>query len=141
MRIKPPQDNSEDPLNMTPMIDMVFNLLIFFLVATTLSAEEREHTVQLPTTGAPQALSQPPKELIINIDRDGSTKVNGKTVERDALRTLLAEAKAEKPPRNVLIRADQESIHRYFAGVAALCHEVGISNLNIGYVFDKPKEP
>ena len=39
-----------------------------------------------------------------------------------------------------LIRADHESIHKYFAGVAALCHEVGITNLNIGYVFDKPKE-
>ena len=94
----------------------------------------------LPTTGAPRALSQPPKELIINIDRDGNTIVNGKKTERDALRAMLAEAKQEKPPRSVLIRADHESIHKYFAGVAALCHEVGIANLNIGYVFDKPKE-
>jgi len=140
MRIRTPQDSGEDAVNMTPMIDMVFNLLIFFLVATTLSAEEREHTVQLPSTGAPQALSQPPKDLIINVDRDGSTKVNGKLVERDALRAMLIDAKAEKPPRNVLIRADHESMHKYFAGVAALCTEVGITSLNIGYVFDKPKE-
>ena len=72
MRIKTPQDGNEDAVNMTPMIDMVFNLLIFFLVATTLSAEEREHTVQLPTTGAPQAcasISGMPKPSDIDAPR------------------------------------------------------------------------
>ena len=140
MRIREQPADNEDPVNMTPMIDMVFNLLIFFLVATTLAAEEREHNVNLPVTGATSPLSAPPQELIINIDRDGTIKVVGKPVDREQLRAMLQQAKEERPPRNVLIRADQESMHKYFAGVAALCHEVGIANLNIGYIFDAPKQ-
>lgn len=136
------QDNigEDEALNLTPLIDMVFLLLIFFLVATTISQDERPQNINLPVTGATAPLSAPPEELIINIERDGTMKVNGALHDRDQLRTALEQSKLAQPPRNVLIRADQESLHKYFATVASLCHEVGIANLNIGYVYDKPKE-
>ncbi len=127
----------EEALNLTPLIDMVFLLLIFFLVATTIAQDERPRNINLPVTGATSPLSAPPEELIINIERDGTMKVNGHQQDREQLRASLEQAKLAKPPRNVLIRADQESMHKYFASVASLCHEVGISNLNIGYVYDK----
>jgi biopolymer transport protein ExbD len=135
------QDNAgeEEALNLTPLIDMVFLLLIFFLVATTIAQDERPQSINLPVTGATSPLSAPPEE-IINIEKDGVMKVNGQVNDRDQLRATLEQAKLAQPPRNVLIRADQESMHKYFATVASLCHEVGVNQINIGYVYDKVKE-
>jgi len=130
----------EEALNLTPLIDMVFLLLIFFLVATTIAQDERPQSINLPVTGATSPLSAPPEELIINIEKDGVMKVNGHVRDRDELRATLEQAKVAQPPRNVLIRADQESMHKYFATVASICHEVGVNQINIGYVYDKPQE-
>ncbi|MDP6046284.1 MAG: biopolymer transporter ExbD, partial [Phycisphaerae bacterium] len=66
--------NNEDieaPPNLMPLIDMVFLLLIFFLVASSLSQEEREQNLQLPRTSkAAQPMSAAPQQLIINILHD-----------------------------------------------------------------------
>ena len=136
------QDNThdDDSVNMTPLIDMVFLLLIFFLVATTIAQDERPKNINLPITGTPKAISAPPDELIINIEKDGKMRVAGLIMEEQQLKAALVEAKEADPPRNVLIRADQESLHKYFAKVAGMCHDVGIANLNIGYVFEPPNK-
>jgi biopolymer transport protein ExbD len=134
MRIKTAAEE-EDQLNMTPLIDMVFLLLIFFLVATTIAQEEREMQLQLPDTSAVQPLSAPPKQLIINIMQDGTLKVSGRVFTRDELSSTLRTMAKDEPQREVLIRADAESLHKYFADVAQLCRKVGINELKIGYLF------
>jgi biopolymer transport protein ExbD len=147
MRIQD-QPAEDDQINLMPLIDMVFLLLIFFLVATQIAAEEIDQTVQLPTTGAPRALSAPPEQFIININEEGKIKVNGKAKNDDQLRTELKglatdnqkRAKRGRPPINVMIRADKKSFHMYFAKVAGLCHETGLSAINIGYIYEKPIE-
>ena len=61
MRIRDTSGEEEASLNMTPLIDMVFLLLIFFLVATTFAQEERKLDIQLPATATIQPLSAPPQ--------------------------------------------------------------------------------
>jgi biopolymer transport protein ExbD len=140
MRIKDHKEDSGDPVNMTPMIDMVFNLLIFFLVATTFAAEERDMTLQLAKAGAPKAISELPQEIIINILEDGTTKVGARAVTGGELRKLLVEAAKANPPRKVLVRADAQSRHRYFAEVVGHCHAAGVDRVNIGYAYEEMKE-
>lgn len=140
MRIKDHQDDGADPINMTPMIDMVFNLLIFFLVATTFAAEERDMNLQLATTGQPKAISELPQEIIINILEDGTVKVGARAVTGGELRKLLVEAAKATPPRKVLIRADAHSRHRSFADVVAHCHAAGVDRVNIGYAYEESKQ-
>ena len=136
MRIHKPETDEEAPINLMPLIDMVFLLLIFFLVATTIAQEEREQALQLPPDARSQSLSDPPKQIIINIMKDGTLKVSGKAYAPNDLATMLEQVAENEPNREVLIRADELSIHRYFAGVARMCRQVGINELKIGYVFD-----
>lgn len=138
MRIKIEQTDEEAAVNLMPLIDMVFLLLIFFLVATTIAQEEREIAVQLPGTSTVEPLSATPKQLIINIRSDGTLRVAGQTYDAAELDALLGRIAGDQPQREVLIRADERSIHKYFAGVANLCRKVGIDEVKIGYIVDEP---
>jgi len=134
MRIRDPETDQEEPVNLMPLIDMVFLLLIFFLVATTFRQEEREINIQLPGLFSSQPLSSLPQQLIINIREDGSVVITGKTYDRKELEEMLGTVATYDPNREVLIRADERSLHRYFAEVAAIVRRCGISEVKIGYV-------
>jgi biopolymer transport protein ExbD len=134
MKILERQAQEELSINMTPLIDMVFLLLIFFLVATTFAQEERERGLQLPGSDSPQPLSAPPKYLIINITNEGILKVGGRAYSYKEIAQTLADVAKNQPDRDVLIRADKDSRHEYFARVVELAHKAGISKTKIGYV-------
>ncbi|HEY2589140.1 MAG TPA: biopolymer transporter ExbD [Tepidisphaeraceae bacterium] len=135
MRIRDAQAEGEEPFNLVPLMDMAFNLLIFFMAATTFTQLEKDMRVQLPRTAPLKAAATiPPKPLIINIRQDGTTVVNGKPVgEADLSKLVSAQVKSE-PGRPVLIRADERSVMKYFANVATLCRRAGVSELRIGLV-------
>jgi biopolymer transport protein ExbD len=139
MAIANKQSGGEEPINLMPLIDMVFLLLIFFLVATTFSQDEREQAIRLAqTSNIPPASAQPP-QLIINIMEDGTVKVSGSKVGREQLATMLETIVRDDPDREVVVRADEESIHKYFAGVMNLCLKKGIKQANISYLAKNPE--
>ena len=77
--IKPPsQDESSGGIELTPMIDMVFLLLIFFLVATTFHQTEREMQIALPFASSSAPISSMLQEMIINVDKDGNESSYGR---------------------------------------------------------------
>jgi biopolymer transport protein ExbD len=139
IRYEPPDETF--PINVTNMIDVFLLLLIFFLVATTFAKEEREGKVQLPVTAAVRPLSAPARDLVINILENGSVEVGKKVLSQAELMELLRRSLAEDPGRNVLIRADERSLVKYFAGVARQCQEAGFNELKIGYVVDRNAPP
>src|SRR3954453_5080716 len=97
MRIKDPVSESEEPFNMIPLTDMVFNLLIFFMAATTFTQIEKDLAVQLPKAGGFQTLSQAPRQIIINVRQDGTTTVDGRERSADQLTDMLATAVKADP--------------------------------------------
>jgi biopolymer transport protein ExbD len=136
MRIRDTQAEDEAPINLMPLIDMVFLLLIFFLVATTFAQEERDMSVQLPGTAEVPSLTAAPQEIIINILADETVTVSGQTYETSRLADLLHRVARDQPDRKVLIRADNASRHGTFARVVRLCHRSGIPKVNIGYILE-----
>ena len=64
-------------LSITPLIDVVFLLLIFFLVATRFAEEEREIEIELPTASQALPLTAEPLEMFINIDSEGRYFIEG----------------------------------------------------------------
>ena len=132
MRIRDVQAEAEEPFNLVPLMDMAFNLLIFFMAATSFTQIEKDMNVQLPRTAPFQTMSAPPKQLVINIRQDGSSVVAGKTYTNDELAQLIQTEIKPDPNRAVLIRADERSLMKYFAGVATLCRRAGVSELKIG---------
>ena len=132
MRIRDVQGEAEEPYNLIPLMDMAFNLLIFFMAATSFTQIEKDLKVQLPRSAPFQTMSAPPKQIVINIRQDGSNVVAGKTYTNDELAKLLETEIKPDPNRAVLIRADERSIMKYFAGVASLCRRSGVNELKIG---------
>ena len=129
---------AEEPYNLVPLTDMVFNLLIFFLCATTFVQIEKDLAVQLPKTSSEfTPLSAAPRELIINITKDGSNVVNGKTYADPELSKLVAASVKGRPDQTVIIRADENSVMRYFAHVAEICRNQHVNSAKLVYLDKK----
>jgi biopolymer transport protein ExbD len=136
MRIPSPPPEESYPINVTNMIDVFLLLLIFFLVATTFAREERDARIQLPGTAAVRPLSAPSQDFIVNIREDGTLEIAGRVTAASDLMATLRSAHEAHPESNVLIRADERSIMKYFAGVARQCRDAGFDAVKIGYVID-----
>jgi biopolymer transport protein ExbD len=94
--------------DLTPMIDCVFQLLIFFLVATRFAEEERELAIQPPAASEAQPVTVRPKELVVNIDERGAYFITGRPVPLGELQQVFNRAYVNNPGRaSVLIRADR----------------------------------
>jgi biopolymer transport protein ExbD len=121
--MKLPDDSQEaDGPNLTPVIDVVFLLLIFFLVATEYAAEERELDVNLPEVAQAQPLSMT-AQLIVNVMKDGTFKVVRKEYNLGQLQTILMEARENNPQQTCLIRGDGESMLKFAVQVMDVCNK------------------
>lgn len=121
-----------DVLNMTPLIDVVFLLLIFFLVATRFAQEDRELPVQLPSASSAMPMTMEPQELVVNVDEKGMYFVDGQTLDANGLETLLKTALTNNPlNQSVIIRGDRRVSLQYIVTVMDLCNKLGIANYKI----------
>ncbi|RMF42872.1 MAG: biopolymer transporter ExbD [Planctomycetota bacterium] len=95
-------------LSLTPLIDVVFLLLIFFLVASRLSQEDQELDIPLPSAANAAPMIAQPQEMIVNIDKEGALFVNGRFLSEAEFERLLRQAVADNPAGPaVIIRADR----------------------------------
>ncbi len=113
-------------LEMTPLIDMVFLLLIFFLVATTFQQTEREMQIALPHAAFSGPISTALREIIINVDEEGTIIVSGRTIEPDDLRALVEDTTAANPDQKVTVRGDRDSAYANIVRVLDICKSGGV---------------
>lgn len=108
MRLDLDDEDRDDTINLTPMIDVVFLLLIFFLAATTFAREEVELDLRLPEakTGQPSGAG---RQLIVNVLADGRLSVDGREVSMEALRQKLTAAGQRDHDQAVLVRGDKQA--------------------------------
>ena len=133
MRIREQQDSADEPMfNLTPMIDVVFQLLIFFMLATTYKQEERELGIELPSAASAREPEPLPEEIVINVFRDGRVSLAGRSVEREALESYLQRAGRADPTTPVTIRGDRLVHHEEIVRVMDACGTAGLSNLAVG---------
>jgi len=132
MRTRSKTTEDTELINLSGMIDVLFILIIFFLVTTTFKEEEIDHSVNLPVDSKNQSLTQSANQLInINIRKDGSYVVMGKQVTEEEMSKWMADEVAKKPDIKVLIRCDQDAKHLYLANVMSICRHVGVPKANI----------
>lgn len=106
-------DDGDDPerddvMNLTPMVDVVFLLLVFFLAATTFANEEVELDLRLPEARTGEAAT-PGQPIVVNLSADGRILVQGREVTLEALRQKLAAAQQRDSKQAVLVRGDREA--------------------------------
>lgn len=126
-------------LDLTPMMDMVFNLLIFFMVVSQFAAEERDLRVQLPDGSEAMPLTAKPKEVFINIDKDGRYFVRSQQVSVEELGQLLKQAAVNNPAsQSVIIRGDKRAAWDFVATAMRLCNQAGIRDYSASLSAEEP---
>ena len=138
MRIRSRDNDQGEIINISSMIDVMFILIIFFLVTTTFKEEEVDHLVKLPVESRNQSLTQTAGNLIkVNIRDNGAMVVMGQRVSEDELSKWMTEEVEKKPELKVLVRGDKESKHLYLANVMSICRSVGVPEANIAVRTEK----
>ncbi len=129
-------------IDMTPMIDCVFQLLLFFLIASRFEEEARsgvegELPAQLPAAAEAMPLVVKPREVIVNVNEAGQLVVLGRAMTEAALADLLRQAEVNNPGRQtVLIRGDERADWKHVARVMSLCNQARIKDYRVAVVPD-----
>lgn len=128
-------------LDMTPMIDMTFQLIAFFMFTISFNQELTSQTVRLPVADVARPVENAESApLFLNVDRQGTLLIPGGAIslvapsERErAQRYLKAEAAsaADGPPTTVIIRADESVDSGVVHDLIALCRAVGFSQFSL----------
>jgi biopolymer transport protein ExbD len=132
MLIRDDSLEDESALNITPLIDVVFLLLIFFMVATTYAERERAMELELPRAESGTQSTELPDELVLNVFRDGRVVLGDREVDGATLRASLAEAAGRNRDMPVTSRGDAHVEHARIVAVMDACAQAGLSNLSVG---------
>ena len=125
------QQDEQPALNLTPMIDVVFLLIIFFMVATKFSERERDIELELPEVAAASAMTSAPKQRVVTVSAEGQVTLDGDQVLLPQLTSKLTAAKQEYPNTSVVIRGDAACAFQHVAAALAACKDANISDLGI----------
>lgn len=130
MNLRPHRRQGVD-INLTPLIDVVFLLLIFFMVSTTFKDEARLR-VQLPQAQGEDAPDKEPEHIRLVIDQSGSYYVDDRAlVDRNQLTLVraLTGALGERKNLPVLIQADANTPHQAVMTALDAAAEVGLTRI------------
>ncbi len=116
---------------MTPLIDMMFLLIIFFLVSTAFIDPEKDQAIKLPEVDEGVTLNRQPDEIVINVRQGGVIVVGGRIVTIAELRSELTEAAKQNPKQLVKIRGDGLAYHKQVVRVYEACAKAKIKNISV----------
>lgn len=117
---------------MTPMIDVVFLLIIFFLVSSHLARNESQLELELPIAGsASDDVDQQTPRMIVNVDADGNLFLAGRPVGSDQLKERFSDAvEKEGDGLEVRIRGSRNVAYSAVEPIMRSCVQVGIWNVS-----------
>ncbi|QDU93365.1 ExbD/TolR family protein [Lignipirellula cremea] len=125
------QWEEQPSLNLTPMIDIVFLLIIFFMVGTKFTELERSMQLEVPQVSEAGALAPAPKKQVINIYRDGRIALNNDVLTLEELEARLTQARASYSELGVIVRGDGDGSFQNVATVLGACRKAGVSDMGI----------
>ncbi len=123
--------DEQPSLNLTPMIDIVFLLIIFFMLGTKFTELERNIGLRVPEVAKAGALTRAPQRRVVEVRRDGSVALDQERVTLAQLRARLADARRQYEDLAVLVRGDKKVEYQGVATVLSVCKQAGIRNLGI----------
>ena len=124
-------------LNVTPLLDLAFVLLIIFMITTPLM--EKSSSLIVPTTKGAEGAVEPSQVETISIDKDANVSLNQTPLTLETLEPALEELKNSKPGLAVVIRAHKELSVQKLVDVMDTLKRVGITK--IGVVSSEPETP
>jgi len=125
------QHDEMPALNLTSMIDVLFLLIIFFMVATKFDEMERNIEVAVPQVAQAGEDAPPKQPLIVSVLADGKMSLDGKDVSESELTSKLAAARTPLTEPSVVIHGDAKCAFQHVATALGACRQAGISELGI----------
>lgn len=114
-------------LSLTPLIDVVFLLLIFFLVASRLSQEDRQLDIALPSAANAMPMTVMPQELVVNVDVRGQLYIDGVEISLPQFEAMIKQRIVDNPTgQSVVIRADRRVQFQLAVDVMDVCLKHGV---------------
>ena len=130
----------DEHVNVTPLIDVMMCLIIFFLVCGRLAAQESNDKVIVPRAELGQQLPEQRDRLLINVVPRGSVQavgteepivsIRGGEIAMNDLAKYLRDEKGKTPDVKVIIRADRNIPYQWIAPVLTACAQAGIKSVN-----------
>ncbi len=132
MLIQRHQADESPQVNMTPMVDVVLCLLVFFMAATRLyDWDESQFVVRVPEVADAAPLTSTPEDLTLTVLAPGKVALGTKVVDLPALAVALREARSQYADQGVLVRGEAKLSYQDVADVLSTCEAAGIRNVRL----------
>jgi len=123
------EDNSE--IDLTPMLDVVFIMLIFFIVTASF-IKERSLDVNVPENNdEPPPITEDNSNILIQVSSNDEIFIDGRRVDIRAVRSLIAQKRAENPQGSVIVRAHEQSTANTYVSIADAAREASVSSVSL----------
>ncbi|MDG2176101.1 MAG: biopolymer transporter ExbD [Gammaproteobacteria bacterium] len=122
----------ETNIDLTPMLDVVFILLIFFVVtASFLKENAMDIEGQDPDNNPPPPSLDDPQNVLIQIDARNVIFFNQERIDISAIRARVASARAENPSASVIVRPDKQSSAEVLVAAMNSAREAGVTTISV----------
>ncbi len=126
-------DEEENEINLTPMLDVVFIMLIFFIVTASFI---KEAGIDVDRPDAPSADSQDDAAILIAISANDEIWIDRRETQPNAVRGMIERLHAENPKGSIVIQADEESTNEMLVVVMEAAKQAGVTNVAIAALKD-----
>jgi len=128
MRRRRARQEEESEVNLTPMLDVVFIMLIFFIVTASFV---KESGIEVSRPQAATAEKKERANILVAISEDGEIWIDGRPVDVRALPANIERLHAENPQGSVVIQADEDSKNGLLVQVMDAARQAGVYNVSI----------
>ena len=118
-------------LNLTPMIDVVFLLIIFFMVSTKFVEDERKIDVKVPSVGEGAASVMVRQKRVVSVLRDGTVLLDDQQLSISELTSALRQAQQSSHGLGVTVRGDADGSFQNVASVLSACRAAGVQDMSV----------
>ena len=122
--------DDEAEINITPMLDIVFIMLIFFIVTTSF-VKEQGLEVSRPSNAPPKEIKQKKGPIVVKIDGSSNIRLKGRLLEPKAVQANLEREHAEKPESALIIAAHPDAETDSLVTILDAASAVGIASVNV----------
>ena len=124
------RETDEAEINITPMLDIVFIMLIFFIVTTSF-VKEKGLEVSRPSNSPPKEIVKKKGPIVVKIDANGNISMKGRMLERRAVEANLEREKAEKPDSPLIIAAHPDADTEALVIILDAAEAVGVASVSV----------
>jgi len=125
--------DDEAEINITPMLDIVFIMLIFFIVTTSF-VKEKGLEVSRPSNSPPKEIKKKKGPIVVRIDSNGNIILKGRMLERKAVEANLEREKAEKPDSPLIIAAHPDADTDALVAILDAAAAVGVASVSVATI-------